>query len=166
MVMPCRQDDRTFAASNFHTEASRVQTGRMVVWTTDLMHAIFISNARTSGPCWLASRRLDFNCDICLMDERVRTSIHFIQTVAAIFPYLCFGKKSWSLIEHWESSGRMQAGAVGSFSTQRKVRTGIHVVWTEDKASNKKVTLTYPYAAIVFCTLSRNPTWTLPNQVT
>jgi hypothetical protein len=54
-------------------------------------------------------------------------------------PISVFGKKSWSLIEHWESSGgaaesswRMQAGAVQSFSTQRKVRTGIHVARTDD----------------------------------
>jgi hypothetical protein len=35
------------------------------------------------------------------MDERARTRIHIIQTVAEIFPYLCFGKKShnWSNTE-------------------------------------------------------------------
>lgn len=44
-----------------------------------------------------------------------------------------------ALVEHWvsfgraaESSGRMQAGVVRSFSTQRKVRMGIHVVLTDD----------------------------------
>jgi hypothetical protein len=31
-----------------------------------------------------------------------------------------------------ESSRRLQAGAVRSSSTQRKVRTGIHVIWTDD----------------------------------
>jgi hypothetical protein len=31
------------------------------------------------------------------MDERVRTGIHIVWTVAAIFPYLCFGKKSHNL---------------------------------------------------------------------
>jgi hypothetical protein len=58
------------------------------------------------------------------MDERIRTGIHIVRTVAVIFPNLCFGKKSWGLIEHWESSGRaaesserMQAEAVRSFST-------------------------------------------------
>jgi hypothetical protein len=79
-------------------------------------------------------------CDTCLMDERVRTDIHVVRTVAAIFPYLCFGKKSWSLIEHWESSGRvaessgrMQVRAVQSFSTQRgRSGWGIHVVRTDD----------------------------------
>jgi hypothetical protein len=30
------------------------------------------------------------------MDERFRTGIHIVRTVAAIFPYLCFGKKSHS----------------------------------------------------------------------
>jgi len=38
--------------------------------------------------------------------------------------------------------------------------------YSEDKASTKIVTLTYPYAAIVSCTLTRNPTWTPPYQVT
>jgi len=35
------------------------------------------------------------------MDERVRMEIHIIRMVAAIFPYLCFGKKShsWSNTE-------------------------------------------------------------------
>jgi hypothetical protein len=39
------------------------------------------------------------------------------------------------------------------------------LIYSEDKASTKIVTLTYSYAAIVFCTLTRNPTWTPPNQV-
>jgi len=109
-VLPCRPDGRTFTASNFHIEASPVRTRRMVVRTVDLMHAISIFDTRASRPCWLASGRLDLNCDTCLMYELVRT-------VVAIFPSLCFGKKSWSLIEHWELSERMQAGAVRSFST-------------------------------------------------
>jgi hypothetical protein len=50
MVLPCRLEGRTFAASNFHIEASRVRTGRMVVRTADLMHAISISDARASRP--------------------------------------------------------------------------------------------------------------------
>jgi hypothetical protein len=35
------------------------------------------------------------------MDEHVRTGIHIVRTVVAIFPYLCFGKKShsWSNTE-------------------------------------------------------------------
>jgi hypothetical protein len=138
-VLPCRPDGHMFAASNFHIKASHVRTGRMVVRTVALMHAISLFDTRVSGPGWLASRRLDLNCDTCLMDERVRTGIHIVRTIVAIFTYLCFGKKSWSLIEHWEwsgrvaeSSGRMQAGAVWSFSTQRKVWTGIHVVRTDD----------------------------------
>jgi len=118
-MLPCRPDGRTFAASNFLIKASRVRTSRIVVRTVDLMHSIFIFE-----PYWLASRGLDLNCDTCLMYEHVRTGIHVIRTVTTIFPYLCFGKKSWSLIEHWESSGRaaessgwMQVGAVRSFST-------------------------------------------------
>jgi hypothetical protein len=35
------------------------------------------------------------------MDERVQTGIHIVRTAAAVFPYLCFGKKShsWSNTE-------------------------------------------------------------------
>jgi len=33
VVVPCYSDGHTFAASNFHTEASRVRTGRMVIQT-------------------------------------------------------------------------------------------------------------------------------------
>jgi hypothetical protein len=86
-VLLCHLDGCTFAVSNFHIEASRVRTGRMVVRMANLMHAISISDAH-------ASWRLDLNCDTCLMDEHVRTGIHIVQTVVAIFPYLCYGKKS------------------------------------------------------------------------
>jgi hypothetical protein len=37
--------------------------------------------------------------------------------------------------------------------------------YSEDKVSTNTVTLTYPYAAIVSCTLARNPTWTSLNQI-
>jgi hypothetical protein len=49
----------------------------------------------------LSSGHLNFECATCLMDENVRTGIHIVRTVAAIFPYLCFGKKShsWSNTE-------------------------------------------------------------------
>jgi hypothetical protein len=54
-------------------------------------------------------------------------------------PLFELGKKIWSLFEHWEWSGRatesskqMQAGAVRSFSIQRKVWTEIQVVRTND----------------------------------
>jgi hypothetical protein len=46
MVVHCRLDGRTSAASNFLIKASRVRTGGMVVRTVDLMHTIFISDAR------------------------------------------------------------------------------------------------------------------------
>jgi hypothetical protein len=85
-VVPCHPNGRTSVASNFHTKASRVWTKGMVVRTVDLMHAIFISDARASGPRGLTSRRLDFECDICLMDEHVRTGIHIVRTVAVNVP--------------------------------------------------------------------------------
>jgi hypothetical protein len=100
-VVPCRLDGCTSAVSNFHTKASRLRTKGMVVRTVDLMHAISISDARASGPRGLTSESLDFECDTCLMDERVRTGIHVVRMIAAIFPYLCFGEKSrsWSNTE-------------------------------------------------------------------
>jgi hypothetical protein len=100
-VVHCCPDGRTSAASNFHIKAPRVRTRRMVVLMVDEMHAISISDARASGPCWLTSGRLDLNCDTCLMDERLRTGFHIVRTVAAIFPYLCFERnpEAWSNIE-------------------------------------------------------------------
>jgi hypothetical protein len=47
------------------------------------------------------SGRLNFECTTYLMDERVLTWFHIVRTVAAIFPYMCFGRKShsWSNTE-------------------------------------------------------------------
>jgi len=100
-ILSCRPDDRTLAARNFHIKASRVWTIEHVVRMIDLMHTISIYVAWASGPWRLVSGRLDFECTTCLMDESVRTGIHIVRTVAAIFPYLCFGKKfhSWSNTE-------------------------------------------------------------------
>jgi hypothetical protein len=96
--VPYRSDGRTSAASNFHIKASCVQNKGMVVRAVDLMNVIFILGARPSGPRGLTSGRLNFECDTCLMNELVRMGFHINLTVAANFPYLCFGKKSrsWS----------------------------------------------------------------------
>jgi hypothetical protein len=90
-VLPYHPDGRTLAARNFHIKASRVWIIEHVVRTVDLMHANSIYVAHASG-------RLDFECTTCLMDERIRTRIHIVQMVAAVFPYLYFRKKSdsWS----------------------------------------------------------------------
>jgi hypothetical protein len=40
-VLPCRPDGRTLAACNFHIKAWHVRTITSVVWTVNLMHAIF-----------------------------------------------------------------------------------------------------------------------------
>jgi hypothetical protein len=88
-VLPYRPNGRTLAARNFHIEAWRV---RMI----DLMHAISIYEACASGAWRPSSRRLNFECTTCLMDERVRMGIHIVRVVAAAFLYLCFGKKSYS----------------------------------------------------------------------
>jgi hypothetical protein len=88
-VLPCRPNGRTSAAHNFHIKALLFRTKGIVVRTVDLMHAISISDACESRPWRQAFGHLDFESDTYLMDESVRT-------VAAIFPYLCFGKKSYS----------------------------------------------------------------------
>jgi hypothetical protein len=95
-VLPLRLDSRTLAAHNFHIKAWRFRTITFVVRTVDLMHAISIYEARVSGPWRQTSERLGFECMTCLMNERIRTEIHIVRTVAAIFPYLCFRKKSHS----------------------------------------------------------------------
>jgi hypothetical protein len=96
-VLSCRPDSRTLAARNFHIKGWRVWTKGSIVLTVDLMHTISIYEVRASEPWGLTSGRLDFECMTCLMDERVRTGIHIVWTIAAVFPYLCFGKKyhSW-----------------------------------------------------------------------
>jgi hypothetical protein len=120
-VRHCRPNGRTPAASNFHIEALRVRTKRMGILTVNLMHAISISDARASGPCWLSSglelRYLPYGWAHPDGNPRLPDG-------CSNLPISVFGKKSWSLIEHWGSSGRaaessrrMQAGAVWSFST-------------------------------------------------
>jgi len=71
------------------------------VLTVKLIHAISIYEAWASGPWRLASRGLNFVCMTCLMKDSVRMRTHIVRTVAVVFPYLCFGKKShsWSNTE-------------------------------------------------------------------
>jgi hypothetical protein len=100
-ILPCRPDGLTLAARNFHIKAWRIRTIGSVVQMVDLMHAISIYEPRASGPRGLTFGCLDFECTTCLTNERVQTRIHIARTVAAVFPYLCFGKKShsWSNTE-------------------------------------------------------------------
>jgi len=100
-VLPCRLDGRTSAAHNFHIKASQIRTKRMVIRTVDQTHVISIYVARAFEPWRLTSGHLNFECATCLMDERDQTGIHIVRTIAAIFLYLCFGKKScsWSNTE-------------------------------------------------------------------
>jgi hypothetical protein len=100
-VLACRPDGCTSTARNFHIKALRFRTKGMVVRTVDYMHTISIYVARVSGPRMLSSKCLNFESATCLMDKHIRTGIHIIRTVTAIFPYLCFGKKShsWSNTE-------------------------------------------------------------------
>jgi len=97
-VLPCRLDGCTLATRNFHIKAWRVRTEGCIVRTVDLMHTISIYEARASGPCRPLFGRLNFECSTCFMDERVQTGIHIVRTVAVVFPYLCFGKKSHSCL--------------------------------------------------------------------
>jgi hypothetical protein len=100
-VLPCRPNGRTLAARNFYIKASCVRTMTSVVRKVNLMHAISIYEVRAFGPWRPSSGRLNFECETCLMDERVRTGIHIVRMVATVFPYMCFGKKShyWSNTE-------------------------------------------------------------------
>jgi len=92
--MPCRPDCRTSAASNFLIYSSLVWTVGMVVRMVDLIHKIsYLMYARLDH----ADRGPDvskLNYNTCLIDDPVRMGIHVAWTVAVIFPYLCFGKKS------------------------------------------------------------------------
>jgi len=101
-VLPCHPDGRTLAARNFHIKAWGIRTITAFVRTIDLMHAIFIYEAWASKPWRPTSGRLNFECTTYLMNDRVRTGTHFVRTVATIFPYLCFRKKSHS----WSNTGR------------------------------------------------------------
>jgi hypothetical protein len=63
---------------------------------------------------------LNLNCDSYLKEKCVRTEIHVVRTVAAIFPHIIL-ERIESLIEYWEASeraaetsGRMQAGTEAS----------------------------------------------------
>jgi len=100
-VLPCRPDGRTLVARNFHIKAWRAWTMTFIVRTVNLMHTISIYQAHASWPWRPLSGHLNFEWVAFLMDERVRTGIHIVRTVTAVFPYLCFGKKShsWSNIE-------------------------------------------------------------------
>jgi hypothetical protein len=100
-VLPCRPESRTLATPNFYIKAWYVRTIGYVVRTVDLMHVISIYEARSSGPWRPSSGRLNFEWETCLMDERIRTRFHIVRTVAVVFPYMCFGKKShsWSNTE-------------------------------------------------------------------
>jgi hypothetical protein len=97
-------------------------------WTSGTHY--FHIKACASEPWRLTSRWLNFICTTCLIKDSFRTGTHIVWTIAAIFPYLCFGKTSFDLsnIERRpdvfaETFRRMQPGAVRSISTQRKVQT-------------------------------------------
>jgi hypothetical protein len=60
------------------------------VRTVGFLRYYFHIKSYTSGPWRLMSRRLNFVCTTCLMKDSIRTGTHIVQTVATVFPYLCF----------------------------------------------------------------------------
>jgi hypothetical protein len=126
-VVPCHPDGRTSAASNFHIKDSHVQTRG--IRTVDLMHAIFISDARVSGPWGPLVRTSGFELRYLPYGwARLDRNPHRPDGCSDL-PITVLWKEILKLVEHWESSrraaetsGRMQVGAVRNFSTQWKVR--------------------------------------------
>jgi hypothetical protein len=49
-VLPYRLDSRTLVARNFYIKAWRIWTMTFVIQTMNLIHVIFIYEARVSGP--------------------------------------------------------------------------------------------------------------------
>jgi hypothetical protein len=156
-VRHCCPDGRTFAASNFHIRLSCVRTkgdGRPDGWSSTRNFHIYCARVRTMKGRRLAvevksaisisierpSGLLNWNCDSCLKEKRVRTEIHVVRTVVAIFPYIIL-ERIGSLIEYWrasgqaaESSGRMQAGLEASRCSEGSERmmlglSGVRTVW-------------------------------------
>jgi hypothetical protein len=73
------------------------------------------------------------------MDERVQTGMYNVRMVAAIFPYLCFGKKShsWSNTECRPDVLLKRPGGckLEQFEASRhrgRSRRKVFVVWTDD----------------------------------
>jgi hypothetical protein len=127
------------------------------VWTVELMHAISIYETWESGPWRMTFGQLNFECTTCLMKESVLKGTHIVTTVATVFPYLCFGKKSkagrtlngvrmccWDVRTNapWNSLKLLdiEEGPDGKFSSsermmlwQSSIRTEYHVVQTDAK---------------------------------
>jgi hypothetical protein len=76
----------TSAARNNHNKALSVRTLEADVRMVELMHAISIYDAWSSGPWRLTSGRLNFVCTTCLMEDIVRTGSHIVRTVVVVFP--------------------------------------------------------------------------------
>jgi len=53
----------------------------------------------------------------------------------------------------------------GNFEKRKTTPQTQDIHYTENKASYKTLVLTYPYAVVIPLTLTRSPSWTLPNQV-
>jgi hypothetical protein len=121
---------------------------KVVVRKVELMHAIFIYEVRVSKPWRMTSGLLNFECMTCLMKESVRTGTHIVRTVAAVFPYLCFGRNSiagrtlndvrtccWDVRAYatWNSSKLLdiEEGPDGKFSSSGRMMLGQLSVWTK-----------------------------------
>jgi hypothetical protein len=65
-------------------------------WTSATHYFHF--KACVFGPWRVTSGRLKFVCTTCLIKDSVWMGTHIVRAVAIVFPYLCFGTKSFSLL--------------------------------------------------------------------
>jgi hypothetical protein len=125
----CDRNSENFAEKSFLKWAVLGRCSLVVRTVALLLQVISIYRLRASGPWWLVSWRLDLNCDTCLMDERVRTKMHVVRMMTAIFPYLCFGKKSWNfgrtLSVIWTGCWIVQTDASWSSSKLLNIEEGL-----------------------------------------
>jgi hypothetical protein len=145
----CYPSVRMVTALNFHIKAWSVRTMKTDVQTVELMHTISIYKAWASEQWRLTFGRLNFVCTTCLIKDSVRMGTHIVLSVVAVFPYLCFGKKSHSWKETlnwvqtccwdarmdvtWNSSKLLytEEGPDGKFSLSRGMMFGHLSIGTE-----------------------------------
>jgi hypothetical protein len=112
--MPYRLEGHTFAISNFHIEASRVQTGRMVVRMVDLMHV------RPDHTDW----RPDFWISIAILP--------YGWAYPDRDPHRPDGCSNLPISMFWKEILRLDR-------TLRIIRTGCWIVWTDASWSSSKL---------------------------
>jgi hypothetical protein len=96
----CCPSVRTIALQLYAISILRLERPNHVDWRFDdwtFVAHYFHIKACASGPRRLTSRRLKFVCTTFLIKDSVRMGTHIVRMVAAVFPYLCLGTKSFSL---------------------------------------------------------------------